>query len=141
MKTAMMHWAFHAITLACAALSVPTTLTNNVATFPPVSGKYVLLMGTATDGDTIKAYHLVPVDIRLYGLNTPERGEPGYAEAKANLSQLVPPGVVCSCDLLKRDKYGRQLADIKLPNGGGTATQAQIAGGFGKPWDGNGPRP
>lgn len=48
---------------------------------------------------------------RLARINTPERGQPGYQEAKDYL-QLRCYGHDCQIDSTKLDKYGRYLCDI-----------------------------
>lgn len=66
--------------------------------------KYVI------DGDTIT----VPgrESVRYIGIDTPERGEPFYGEARKRNSSLVKGKKVTLvfCDKERRDKYGRLLA-------------------------------
>ena len=52
--------------------------------------------------------------IRLYGINTPERGQPGYDEATAMLTALVvgAPGLYATT-VKPHDKYGRWLASLR----------------------------
>lgn len=58
---------------------------------------------------------------RLYGIDTPERGSPGWAEATAALRAMLPVGTavrIVTDHPTKRDpadKYGRWLATIYLP--------------------------
>ncbi|NOZ83191.1 MAG: thermonuclease family protein [Euryarchaeota archaeon] len=64
------------------------------------------------DGDTMVVSGF---RVRLVGINTPERGEPGYEEAKNFLLELCPPGMVVRLDvddLEPYDKYGRVLAVV-----------------------------
>lgn len=52
-------------------------------------------------------------DFRLYGINTPERGQPGYAEATARANALAPAGSTVLVTTYKNpDKYGRWLVEI-----------------------------
>ena len=52
---------------------------------------------------------------RLYGIDTPERGQPGYSEATAFAQSLAPIGVTFPIETLKDpDKYGRWLLVIHL---------------------------
>jgi micrococcal nuclease len=70
----------------------------------------------AVDGDTCE----IEVDLgfsvkvkhtfRLYGINTPERGKPGYQEATDYLAGYVGETVLIA--VTKLDKYGRYLVDI-----------------------------
>lgn len=56
--------------------------------------------------------------MRLYGIDTPERGQPGYAEATAYLAKLIPVGssvVIQSFKptmLPRQDSFGRWLVVI-----------------------------
>ena len=71
------------------------------------------------DGDTV--YMTVDLgfrmtsntDFRLYGINTPERTQPGYHEATAFAEGLAPSGTAVVIKTYKDpDKYGRWLAQI-----------------------------
>lgn len=80
-------------------------------------------------------------DFRLYGVNTPERGQTGYSEATAFTNQLAPQGSDVVIKSYKDpDKYGRWIVQIFA--GGAVATgqtdinEAIIAGGFGVPYFG-----
>lgn len=71
------------------------------------------------DGDTLDmtvdlGFHIHVTDrFRLRGLNTPERGKPGYAEAKAFVAHAVLGQTVrVETRLDAADKYGRMLADV-----------------------------
>ncbi|TFD74723.1 thermonuclease family protein [Cryobacterium fucosi] len=56
-------------------------------------------------------------DFRLYGINTPERNQPGYAEANARVNILAPAGTIVPIKTYKNpDKYGRWLVDIYTPD-------------------------
>lgn len=73
--------------------------------------------------------------IRLYGINTPERGKPGYQEATDKLAELVY-GKPLTCRTIKpHEKYGRWLASIATPDCPNVA-DAMIAAGFGVPYYG-----
>jgi endonuclease YncB( thermonuclease family) len=63
------------------------------------------------DGDTFEtASRKHPV--RLAGVDAPEKGEPGYAQAKRALEQLVA-GQTVEVDTQARDAYGRSVARVK----------------------------
>ncbi len=66
------------------------------------------------DGDTIDVEGVGR--IRLVGVNTPERGQPGYQEAKDFLEQMCLGKIVYLDidDEKPRDKYGRILAVIYI---------------------------
>lgn len=69
------------------------------------------------DGDTIQ----VTIDVgfrfqtvqtlRLLQLDTPERGQPGWAEARAKLTQLIT-GPRLKVQTVKQDSFGRWLSHI-----------------------------
>lgn len=74
------------------------------------------------DGDTVDlrvdlGFHtFVETRFRLYGIDTPERGQKNHDQAKALCESLAPIG----SDVFIRthkdpDKYGRWLADIRGP--------------------------
>ena len=91
------------------------------------------------DGDTVD----VNVDlgfkvytkqrIRLAGINTPERGQPGYEEAKQFLTEQVLNKVV-RLQTTKASKWGYFLGDIYTANE--HINQLMIAQGFAKPYFG-----
>ena len=55
---------------------------------------------------------------RLNGIDTPERGKPGFSEASVFLIQLVKDGL-SRIETYKPDKYGRWLADLYVSVTGG----------------------
>lgn len=72
------------------------------------------------DGDTVKmevdlGFHVkITETFRLLGVDTPERGEPNYNEAKSMAESLAPVGSLVYVRTHKQDKYGRWLVDIPL---------------------------
>ncbi len=70
----------------------------------------MLLVTEVIDGDTIKSNS---ESIRLIGIDTPEKGEVGYQEAKEVLTNLVlGKTVVAKPGKDTYDKYGRTLSYI-----------------------------
>lgn len=69
------------------------------------------------DGDTVE----LAIDLgnsirwkgnfRLFGIDTPERGRPGFHEATAYLASLLASGLA-RVETHKPDKYGRWLVDL-----------------------------
>ena len=83
------------------------------------------IIQNVVDGDTFDCRldlgHRIMVDcrFRLYGVNAPERGQPGWTEATDTLKRILQPmmgeelAVVTWKD--RRDKYGRYVADVAVP--------------------------
>lgn len=62
--------------------------------------------GRAVDGDTIE---LGGARIRLFGIDAPERRQPGARAATDNLRRLMA-GRRVSCEKIDRDRYGRDVS-------------------------------
>lgn len=83
-----------------------------------VSGERVKVLWV-TDGDTVGiSYHGRWELVRLLRINTPEKGQPGYAAAREFLRNLVA-GKAVTLDLEtpgepERDRYGRLLGYLHL---------------------------
>lgn len=60
---------------------------------------------TITDGDTLR---LDGERVRLWGIDAPERGQPGGPEATHELLGLAGMGV--TCQPVEKDRYGRTVA-------------------------------
>lgn len=95
------------------------------------------------DGDTVD----MTVDLgfrmssttrfRLYGVDTPERGQPNYAEARLFASNCAPIGDVVAIETFKDpDKYGRWLVNITCPHSGHTINDELITAGLAVPYFG-----
>ena len=95
------------------------------------------------DGDTVRLMvdmgnHIRwTQDFRLAGIDTPERGKPGAAEATAHLSNLISNGIA-GIETYKPDKYGRYLVDIYVSTSGGEllVNKLMVIDGHAKPYDG-----
>lgn len=88
------------------------------------------------DGDTFALYHVgTPPEerVRILGVNTPERGQPGAAEATAFTKDWLARGPfdLTAC---KRDSFGRLLGSVTR-NGESVAGEL-IDRGLGKPYEG-----
>ena len=102
--------------------------------------EYAVTVIHIVDGDTLD----VTIDlgfrihfeqrIRLYAVDTPERGQPGYAEATAMLHELTIgspfPQQITARTVKPADKYGRWLASLSTPTCPDVA-QAIIDAGLG----------
>lgn len=95
------------------------------------------MVAHVVDGDTVDlnadlGFRVWRKDrFRLYGIDTPERGQVGWAEATANLRLLLPLGdlVTINTYMDKTDKYGRWLAEV-INAAGEDVCKAQVDGGF-----------
>lgn len=66
------------------------------------------------DGDTIET-SVRKKPIRIQGLDTPERGKPGYSKAKDALEKLLKDEKV-TVTPVATDIYGRTVAKVKKGN-------------------------
>lgn len=80
------------------------------------------------DGDTIR---MGRARLRIAGLDTPERGEPGHKAATDALARMLGAGPV-AVDEIGRDRFGRLLVTLTVD--GHDVAAAMIAGGYGKEW-------
>jgi len=83
------------------------------------SGAVPVQVTEIVDGDTL---HVVAVDgteltVRLFGVDTPERGEACYAEATARLAALAGSEVLLLPDVRLEDRGGRALRYVFTAEG------------------------
>lgn len=94
-----------------------------MTTLPDPAYEYRAVVDRWVDGDTVEltvdlGFHIKVTDhFRLYGIDTPERGRPGAAEAKARANELAPVGAQVLASTSKGDKYGRWLTIINTATG------------------------
>lgn len=79
---------------------------------------YIAKVVKWVDGDTVD----LDVDLgfktrrierfRLIGIDTPERGKPGFKEAKELAESIYPIGSEIMIESMRTEKYGRWLVDI-----------------------------
>lgn len=85
----------------------------STATFADFSGPVVSIL----DGDTIEVLHNNRAErIRLNGIDCPEKGQAYGKKAKQAASALVF-GKEVTLQTHGKDKYGRTVADVLLPDG------------------------
>ncbi len=58
-----------------------------------------------------------PMRFRILGLDTPERGQPGYAEALGLAAALLPVGSSVWVESMALDSFGRALVNVTLVDG------------------------
>lgn len=85
------------------------------------------------DGDTVDLNvdlgcdTFIKMRCRLFGINTPERGQPGYGEATEALRQMLT-GVPLIVNTIKdrKEKYGRYLVHIWTTPGLGDSVNSRM---------------
>ena len=89
------------------------------------------------DGDTVVCHVLIhpneggelhAISVRVEGINSPEMNTAEGKAAKVYAETLLTPGMQVTLTARKRDKYGRFLARITLPNGDDYSTRMIAAG-------------
>lgn len=103
-------------------------LNDNSSSYGPSSGEVTGKCYHVVDGDTIDVEGVGRV--RFVGVNTPERGETGYSEAKEYIKdQCLYQTVTLDIDDEKqKDKYGRTLAVVYV--GGLNLNQQLLRKGY-----------
>lgn len=95
--------AQHDFSLGCPA---EDTLCTGLTTAPKAGPKLeILKFERVIDGDTIIASNR---KIRIWGIDTPEKDQPGYLAASWLLESLIKEGEL-SCKLIDMDKYKREV--------------------------------
>lgn len=114
----------------------------NSLVFPPVSGDYLVLPGMAIDGDTLSFFWLLRDHARLHGINAPELHavDKGPGQKASEFLASILPKIACRARILGREKYGRALLTLQLPDGS-DLSQRMVLAGHACVWDGKGPRP
>lgn len=107
--------------------------------------EYQATLVKVIDGDTVDLsvdlgfYTTLQCRLRLVGVDTPERGKPGYQEAKefvhATLYATHLKIRTIKHPSKSLDKYGRFLADIILPDGASLSVLL-IQNNLARPYDG-----
>ena len=111
-------------------------------TFPPKAGAFVVLPGDVIDGDGLHFYWLIADKARLHGINAPELRGPNSAagrDAKTALEILIGDSPL-RATVHGRDKYGRALLDLTLPDGR-SVSAVMVELKHAVPWDGKGQKP
>lgn len=109
--------------------------------------QYEATVARVVDGDTVDlvvdlGFRVHKKDrFRLAGIDTPERGQVGWVEAKQAVEALLPAGspvIIATQHPTQRDpsdKYGRWLATI-VSHDGVNVNQHLLREGFAKPYGG-----
>lgn len=113
---------------------------RNFAEFPPSHGTQTVLFLDFTDGDTFKIAFLTTEKIRVFGIDSPEKNTEAGRAAKLFAEGLAKPGQLLNVTLRGREKYGRLLGSVELPDGRDLA-EVLIEAKQAKPWSGKGAKP
>ncbi len=92
------------------AVLLTLLIATNLALFQLNESQKTIYVTRVIDGDTFEAGE---EKFRLVNINTPEKSEKGYREAKDFLSQIENTSV--SIEEISSDKYGRTLVRIYSP--------------------------
>ncbi|GAA5073410.1 thermonuclease family protein [Roseibacterium beibuensis] len=84
---------------------------------------------TITDGDTFRTEAQA---YRIWGIDAPEPAEDGGFAAEAALVALIG-GQDLACEIMDRDRYGRDVVRCETPDGSDIAC-ALVAGGHARDW-------
>ena len=105
---------------------------------PPTKGNQTLVVLRIIDGDSVEAAYLMPVTLRIAGINAPELNTAAGKKSKLALESLLIPGVAQTWRLDGREKFGRTLADCQVNQGQETGWLSwwMVNGGWAVPYDG-----
>lgn len=104
----------------------------------PKTGQYDALVNRVRDGDTLDVCLLVPVTVRVFGIQAAElRTDKGKLVADVVRGRLEKQ--IVTLTLHGTDKYGRTLAEVSV-NGKDLGAEL-LAEGLAVAWNGQGPRP
>ncbi len=99
----------------------------------------VLAVRKVVDGDTVDlvldvGFHLTTMlRFRLLGVDTPERGQRGAAEATAFVTDWLAAAAGLTAHTRKADSFGRWLADL-VDDEGRSLSQALLESGHAQPY-------
>jgi len=100
--------------------------------FPPEAGANHCIVLRVVDGDTVHMGLVMDVGVRLWGIDTPERGQPGFKEATEKLKSLLSKSKYIRVEWRGRGKYGRQLGVLYHDEDGPSANEILVKEGFAK---------
>ena len=97
---------------------------------PEVCFAYFATVTKISDGDTlIVMQNGEAVKIRVYGIDCPEQRQLWGQEATDFVTALLPPGSVVLVEVVERDRYGRTVGIVTLPDGS-SLSETLVTQGF-----------
>ena len=108
-------------------------------TLVPERGLYDAIVERVIDGDSLVCHLLVPITVRLDGIQASERSTEKGKMVKKTLSDRLSKQVV-TLELKGKEKFGRHMAKVSI-DGIPDVGQWLIGLGLAVEWDGQGPRP
>jgi endonuclease YncB( thermonuclease family) len=120
--------------VACAATQATGLGASNGSTTIHCSDCPTLPVERVIDGDTFQSTN---ARIRLYGVDTPEQGEPCYEEATERLSELAGDSVKVELGPRQQDRHGRSLFYV-FNTDGQSVDEMLVREGLALAWPGDG---
>lgn len=106
------HTEYVQLQLDATCLGMPPTIEV------PNRGDMAGVVTRVVDGDSIMACALLNIgSIRVHGIDAPEMGTAAGKRSKQFAEAIIPLGRVLLMRLQGREKFGRVLGDIQLPDG------------------------
>ena len=126
--------AILALLIGCTAAAEPMQVTSNSSTTIQCSDCPAIPVERIIDGDT---FDTPTARVRLYGVGTPESGEPCYDEATERLGELAGDSVRVEAGPRREDRYGRYLF-YTYSLDGESIDEMLIREGLAQAWTGDG---
>ena len=100
-----------------------------ISCYPLTAHAWVAKVVNVTDGDTIKVFNAEQgqVKIRLYGIDTPEKGQPYGKAAGKYLASLIA-GAIVEVESVTTDRYGRTVGIVSSSEA--NINQEMVQAGF-----------
>lgn len=121
----------HLATTQCAALDMPPLVQL------PLQGDLAGVVTRVVDGDSVKIAVLVDVGtLRVVGIDAPELATAAGKQSKRFAESILPLGHVLLVRLeQQREKFGRLLGNIQLPDGE-WLSEAMVSQKYARRYDG-----
>lgn len=116
----------------------PQPVATSTSGIVPVEGALTVEVVRVVDGDTLDVRSAqTELRVRLFGVDTPERGDACFDEATDRLAALAGEQVQLLADERQTDSFGRELRYVYAADGM-LIDQELVAQGFGYAWTDDG---